>query len=263
MATINSATYYGLDAHLGAVAPGRCADVLAVDTLESFRPQIVVADGHVVTGETTTGGGVPWASLRLDYSRADITAEELAAICERGPMLRLRSVIARPVHDADIEAEPWQYAALIGRDGTNIVGARIAGLRCTNLASTQTGYRDALLIGRDPEAMLSAYDRVIASGGGLATPEDVLPLPVLGAYSDRPIAEIAALSEAVTRSAGWDSAQAPIKWVSLFLTEAVMPGWTLTPDGVLDVRTGEIQCPPVALSRRGATPALGGSAGTR
>src|SRR2546430_16022892 len=52
MATLNPATYYGLDADLGGVAPGRYADVCLLDDLAEPRPATVIARGKVVA----TGG---------------------------------------------------------------------------------------------------------------------------------------------------------------------------------------------------------------
>jgi adenine deaminase len=240
MATINPATYLGLDAHLGSVTPGRCADLVAIETLEEFRPRMVIADGRPVTPETVSGGSAPWQSLRLRFRRADLGPAALMEICERGPVLRLSSVIARPAPEHELRTEPWHYAALIRRDGSAVTGARILGLRSGDLASSHTGYRDVLLLGRNPDAMLRAYARVVDVGGGLATPDALLELPVLGACSDQPVTEIAARSREITKSAAWGPDQAPLKWVTLFLTEAVMPGWALTPDGVIDVRAAEL-----------------------
>src|SRR5439155_557241 len=47
MATLNAATYYGLDADLGAVAPGRYADVCVLRDLAEPRPEMVIAGGRV------------------------------------------------------------------------------------------------------------------------------------------------------------------------------------------------------------------------
>ena len=45
MATLHAATYLGLDAHVGSVAPGRCADLVVVSSLEDFVPERVMCDG--------------------------------------------------------------------------------------------------------------------------------------------------------------------------------------------------------------------------
>ncbi|MCC7487677.1 MAG: adenine deaminase, partial [Burkholderiales bacterium] len=46
MVTINPATYYGLDSEIGGIAPGRAADLVFLDDLETFRPVRVLAAGR-------------------------------------------------------------------------------------------------------------------------------------------------------------------------------------------------------------------------
>jgi adenine deaminase len=220
--------------------------------LAAFEPELVIADGAPLDAATVSGGSVDWASMRISFGRAEIEPDRLAAICEEGPALRLKGVVLRPEPDFDPARPDWCYAALVRRDGSAVTGARVVGIECGELASSQTGYRDVLLFGRDPEAMLAAYHRVIDAEGGLATPEETMPLPVLGAYSDDPVPEIARQSARITEAVGWPADLSPLKWVTLFLTEAVMPGLALTPDGVFDVRAAEVVRPAVAVETRPA-----------
>ena len=48
MVTLNPACYYRLDEHLGAIAPGRIADINILSSLEEPVPERVVADGEPV-----------------------------------------------------------------------------------------------------------------------------------------------------------------------------------------------------------------------
>src|SRR5262249_52951079 len=48
MATLNPAEYYRVDHEIGAVVPGRCADLVVLDDVESVAIQTVVAGGRVV-----------------------------------------------------------------------------------------------------------------------------------------------------------------------------------------------------------------------
>jgi adenine deaminase len=45
MGTINVANAYGLEKHIGAIAPGRCADMILVEDLSSFKIHSVFVDG--------------------------------------------------------------------------------------------------------------------------------------------------------------------------------------------------------------------------
>lgn len=47
-ATINTAEYFGLSDRIGSISPGKVADLLVIDELETFRPALVVANGRVV-----------------------------------------------------------------------------------------------------------------------------------------------------------------------------------------------------------------------
>lgn len=246
MASLNPACYHALDGHLGSLAPGRCADMIVLrGDLAAFEPELVIADGVPVDAGSVSGGSVDWASMSLPFGRLEMGPERLGTICAEGPVARLRGVVLRPDDDFDPGRSDWCYGALIRRDGTAVTAVRIVGLSCGELASTQTSYRDVLVLGRDPGAMLAAYHRVVDAGGGLATPEEVLPLPVLGGYSDEPVSEIGRMSARITRAVDWPDDLSPLKWVSLFLTEGVMPGLVLTPDGVFDVRRTELVWPAV------------------
>jgi len=55
MMTINTAEHFGLSREIGMIAPGRWADVLIVDDLNDFHPEMVIAKGQVIAqnGEMT------------------------------------------------------------------------------------------------------------------------------------------------------------------------------------------------------------------
>ncbi|MBT3315312.1 MAG: adenine deaminase [Anaerolineae bacterium] len=55
MMTINTAEHFGLSREIGMIAPGRWADILIVDDLNDFHPEMVIAKGQVIAqnGEMT------------------------------------------------------------------------------------------------------------------------------------------------------------------------------------------------------------------
>ena len=65
MATLHPAEYLGLDAHLGSVAAGRCADLLVLDRLRDFVPGAVVCDGRILADGRRIDDGIDWAAMRL------------------------------------------------------------------------------------------------------------------------------------------------------------------------------------------------------
>jgi adenine deaminase len=251
MATLNPAVYLGLDAHVGAVAPGRCADLVVLEgELADFRPARVFCDGRELSVERTVEDAIDWQSFGVVMRPAELDATALAEICDAGPALAMRGVFAR------LDERPGEasraYIALISRDGSWIVGATIDTFDFPAVATSLTGDTDLLLIGRDPEAMLAAYRRVIDMGGGLACPGDELPMPVLGEHSDLPVAELAVALEHFEATSGVGVGPVPFSSRSMFLTLPALPSVCLTPRGVVDVRSSDVLSPPRSLTPAGA-----------
>jgi adenine deaminase len=87
MVTLNPAAYYGKDADLGGIAPGRYADVLLLDDLAEPRPRAVLARGRLVARDGRLLARVPeppWQRIftaratRFDR-RWRVAAEDFAA----------------------------------------------------------------------------------------------------------------------------------------------------------------------------------------
>src|SRR3989442_7163175 len=71
MATLNPATYFGLDGDLGGIAPGRYADVCLLDDLAEPRPAAVVARGRLVASD----GRLRPPVAQLPWSRGFTSAD--------------------------------------------------------------------------------------------------------------------------------------------------------------------------------------------
>src|SRR3954451_22570136 len=66
LATIDPATFLGLDEELGGLAPGRRATLLILPELGEWRPELVLVDGRVVAQDGTLHArvpDVPWGEL--------------------------------------------------------------------------------------------------------------------------------------------------------------------------------------------------------
>jgi adenine deaminase len=239
MATLNPATYLGLDAHVGSLAPGRCADVLAVDDLDNFMPVGVLCDGRPVQDGALAGAPLDWDALRLPISAGKVTAEAIVDVCSAAPPVRIDGVIARLANDRSAGGAAATLIALVTRDGQWITGTTTDDLAIRALATTYTGSCDVLLLGRDPVAMAAAYRRVVQLGGGLATPGAEVALPTFGHIRPGSVPELARELEAFERTAGLPSEGPPFTYLSLFLTLPALPGVALTADGLTDVRSGE------------------------
>jgi adenine deaminase len=237
MATINPATYLGFDAHIGSITPGRCADLLVVDELESFRPQRAMCDGRFVDPDAPYEDPVDWGSMTLPMREAPLTAQALVEACEGAPPIRLQGVIARLDEDADAAARRT-YVAVVARDGSAIAGTTTRDYGVPAIATSVTSPVDLLLIGTDPEAMVDAYRRVVRMGGGLASPAGEVALPTFGHLRPGPIPELARALRDFEAGAGLAPDGVPFAYQTLFLTMAALPGICLTPEGMLDVRSG-------------------------
>ncbi|MEW6470728.1 MAG: adenine deaminase C-terminal domain-containing protein [Actinomycetota bacterium] len=253
MGSLHPAVYLGLDAHLGGIAPGRCADLVVVESVGSFTPRLVVTDGRPVISERAADGAVTWRNLEDEgLLPATLDDRTVADVCRAGPTMTLEGVITRAA--ASIEGPlPFDasYVALVSRRGDWITGGILRGLRLRALVSSFTGSRDILLLGHDLQAMVAAYRRVVALGGGIVTPDAELPLTVLGRLYDGPL-EILAAKLTGLEATLEQSPPVPLPYLLLFLSLAVLPDIRLSPAGVVHVKTGEVLQPPVPLP----TPAL-------
>ena len=99
MATINTATHFGLEREIGSVTPGRRADIILTSDLKTLPIESVFAQGHLVA----QNGNVWWI--------AHIT---------RGQILR-----GRPFIWALLTASDFEIAA---PEGANSVRANVIGV---------------------------------------------------------------------------------------------------------------------------------------
>jgi adenine deaminase len=258
MATLNAAEYFGLRHDIGSIAPGRCADILFVEDLRDLRPHRVLADGREI-GELPTFQYPPEAfdSIRLarPLTRADLRIEA------RGEVARVRAigiasqtvttehlVVEAPVVAGEVPASAeldLAKAASIERHG----GPRTIGLgfvrglgleRGAVASSVAHDNHNLLVVGMNDDDMLFAAEQLQETGGGMIAVADgevlaLVPLPIAGLVSDRPVAEVAEQLrelEAAYRALG-SRLESPYMMVS-FLSLGVIPALRLTNRGLVD-----------------------------
>src|SRR4029077_12874758 len=88
LASFNTATYHGLD-HLGAVAPGRQADLLLLPDLERFVPDLVLKRGRPV-GEIPRADVPDWGGQTV---RVGALGPEVFRIPWRGGRARVIGIV--------------------------------------------------------------------------------------------------------------------------------------------------------------------------
>jgi adenine deaminase len=259
MATLNAATYFQLDADLGGIAPGRYADVCVLADLSEPRPEMVIARGRVAAEGGRLLAHVPeprWSRVfttpaaRLAVRwRADASDFALPARA-RYPVLRLVSTVISKLEDRPL-APGDLHAALVDRGGRWVAPGVVAGFaeRLDGFASTLSTDFNILALGRSPEAMARAVNRLLERRGGIVVVEGdeiayEMALP-LGGIMARGSLEDAAAAErrlrAVLVARGY-SHHDPLFSV-FFMSADFLPAVRLTPRGVWDVKTSRILLP--------------------
>lgn len=257
----------------GMVAPGRRADLVLVADLESLEPLAAVAGGRVVgregrpISEEPQVGPHPFAdSVHLPPLDREALAWPMAA--PDGPV-RLRAirvnaidtstvpdVVEATIRDGRVELpEGVIRLACLHRHGRTgdrafapVVGAHLAdGAVATTYAHDS---HNLVVLGTSTAAMAAAAQAVVGVGGGIAVARGeqvvaLLPLPVAGVMSDRPVAEVADGARAVRRElAAWGYHHTnPLMSIST-LSLPVSPALKLTDRGLVDVLARE----PVAAT---------------
>ncbi len=259
MATLNPATYLGRDADLGGIAPGRYADLCLLPDLAEPRPAAVVARGHVVARDGRALVDVP----EPDWRRAFTTPEARLTVRWRArpddfrlpprpsyPVMRLVSAVIARLEDRPL-AEGDLHAALLDRGGRWVAPGVVAGFgdRVDGLASTITTDFNILVLGRKPEAMAQAVNRLLDLHGGVVLVDGdrvvlEVPLPIGGVMTRMSLPEAAAREDALRAALvarGYPHHE-PL-FTLFFLAADFLPFVRLSPRGVWDVKQGRVLLP--------------------
>jgi adenine deaminase len=260
MGSFNSAAYHGLD-HLGAIAPGRQADLLLLPDLEHFVPELVLKRGATVR-EVPPAPVPEWVKHTV---RIGALGPEMFRIPWSGGRARVIGLVPGQIITESLVDEPAQRAgeaiadperdlakvAVIERHlGTGRIGlgfVRGFGLQRGALASTLAhDAHNVVVVGMDDTSMAFAVRRLANLGGGIVAVDGgnvlaELALPVAGLLSDAPLAEVVAASEALVAAAHelGSTVEAPFQTLA-FLALSVIPALKLTDRGLVDVERFEL-----------------------
>ena len=256
MATINPATYYGLDEELGGIAPGRRADLVVLNRLDQPRPEIVIAGGQVAAlGNRLVAGiqSLPWdrwlRPFAPDAWRPDASLFSLDGVPSPTPAMHLENAaiaVRKDIaHGGDLP-EGVLRLALISPSGRWRVRALLSGF-ADDLGGLATSYASGVglvVLGRSPQDMAVAATRALDLGGGVVLAENgavrfELPLPLGGTMSPKPIAAISADLDRLTsivRARGYRHHD--LHYTLLFFGFDSLPYVRLTYRGLWDVVAG-------------------------
>ncbi len=260
MATLNPAERFGLTP-LGAVVPGRQADLVVFADPERLRVdavyvrgELMARDGRLVDGiQKPSPPGAP-PSMNVNLQAIDFS---LAA---RGVRVRVIEVVPDQILTRQsIEAAPTDGCLLVsdpGRDllkiavverhtGSGRIGLGVVrgfGLRQGALASSVAhDSHNILVVGVTDADMRAAVEAVAAMGGGLAAAAGGrilarLPLPVAGLMSLEPVQAVSAAMDRLVQAARELGSPLKDPFMTLsFLALPVIPELRITDRGLVDV----------------------------
>ncbi len=251
--------HYGLD--VGRLHIGDPADFVEVEDLVSFGVRRTWIDGHVVAGGGKTHIQLPDLTPINRFVARPIHADQLRVDCP-DPHRLARVIVAR---DGQLVTEEEQHTPAarnssvvsdVTRDMLKLVVVnryhaeappavalvRGFGLRRGAIAgSVAHDSHNLLAVGGDDASLVAAINAVIEARGGLAVHDprtnatDVLPLPVAGLMSDRPIAEVAAHYERLDAAAKAMGTTLRAPFMTLgFMALLVIPSLKLSDHGLFD-----------------------------
>ncbi|MEM8980261.1 MAG: adenine deaminase [Pseudomonadota bacterium] len=273
MATINTATHFGLERELGSLAPGRRADVILTSDLKTLPIETVLARGKIVAQNGQTSAEFPhldWpAHTRQTVNMAKaITPEDFTVEAPKGANQVTAKVIGvvenqaptqalsrdLPVENGEVPADPAQdvcHIALVERHKATggVTNAFVSGFGYKGqMAMASTVAHDShhmIVVGTNKEAMAQAANRLRDVGGGIVLIQDgeetaLVPLPIAGLMSDRPAKEVAAQADQMVKAmqaCGCTLNNAYMQHSLLALV--VIPELRISDLGLIDVRTFE------------------------
>ena len=269
MATINTATHFGLERELGSLTPGRRADVILTSDLTTLPIEQVFARGRLVAengvclvdcphydwpdtarntvhlGHALSGGDF---EIAAPQGANAVRANVIGVIENQAPTKALKADL--PVRDGLVEAEGevCQIALVERHRATGgVTNAFVSGFGYEGrMAMASTVAHDShhmIVVGTDRDQMALAANRLAEVGGGITLFRDgeelaLVELPIAGLMSDAPAAEVAekaAVLMQAMQDCGCSLNNAYMQHSLLALV--VIPELRISDLGLIDVRT--------------------------
>jgi adenine deaminase len=270
MATLNTATHFGLERELGSITPGRRADLILSSDLASLPIEMVVARGEVLAengvlvhdiapyaypdfarGTVKVGRAIAPADFAIPApaGRRSVTARVIGVVENQAPSRALERELA--VRDGAVQMDRardvCQVAVIERHRGTGgVVNAFVTGFGYTaDCAVASTVAHDShqmIVVGTDHADMARAANRLQEVGGGLVVMRGgaelaLVELPIAGLMSDERaeiVAEKSAGLVAAMAACGCRLNNAVMQ--HMFLALPVIPELRVTDFGLVDVR---------------------------
>ncbi|MEM7470612.1 MAG: adenine deaminase [Pseudomonadota bacterium] len=272
MATINTATHFGLERELGSIAPGRRADVILTSDLRSLPIDQVIARGRVVAVEGVIKVDCPhldWPAHARETVRlgkvltehdfeieapagaGQLTANVIGVVENQAPTKALKRRVNTEQGLISSQNGIAQIALVERHRATgDVVNALVEGFGYSGeMAIASTVAHDShhmIVIGTSRQMMARAANRLGEVGGGVTVWKDnqelaLVELPIAGLMSDRPAREVAAKAEQLVeamQACGCDLNNAFMQHSLLALV--VIPELRISDLGLVDVTKFEM-----------------------
>jgi adenine deaminase len=265
MATVNIARYYNIDHIHGNIATGRVANINFLSSIENPTPVSVLAKGKWVKWDGVKVEGayesISWHEYGLKPMELDweLSLDDLQFSMPFGIKME-NSVITKP-YSISIEVSRDElpnthdecFFTLIDRKGKWRVNTILKGFatKLSALASSFSNTGDIILIGKNKQDMLHAFNRMRELGGGIVMVEDgqvicEIPLLLGGIMSDLPVEalifqEKRLLVELQDRGYAFSD---PI-YSLLFFSSTHLPYIRITQQGMFDVMNKTVLFPSI------------------
>jgi adenine deaminase len=271
MATLNVAEHFRLDGFLGAVAPGRLADVVIIPDVATIAPEVVIANGRVIfeNGRVLAEGRRHLFSeasrntvkLTRDQAPSDFSIRTPAG--SRTVRVRVIEMVTDlvtaerhmdfPAEGSDLRADPARGICKIAAvDRTRSPGKTFTGLiqgfgltsgavACSAAWDTS----DIVVVGTDDNDMACAVNRLRTLQGGAVLCDKgrvlaEIPMPVFGIASEAPMPTIVAQMQDLTHHIARLGVSFPDPLLSLItLTGAAIPYLRICEEGLVNLKDGK------------------------
>ncbi|NOE19276.1 adenine deaminase [Ruegeria atlantica] len=271
MATINTATHFGLEREIGSVTPGRRADIILSSDLTELPVEIVIARGQVVAengaikvdcphlnwpenSRNTVHLGHALTSADFEIKAPEgankVQANVIGVVENQAPTKALKAELPIIGGLVEGEGEVCQIALVERHQATGgVTNAFVSGFGYQGkMAMASTVAHDShhmIVVGTDRDQMALAANRLAEVGGGITLFRDgqelaLVELPIAGLMSDSPAAEVAAKADRMVQAmqdCGCHLNNAYMQHSLLALV--VIPELRISDLGLVDVRTFE------------------------
>jgi adenine deaminase len=269
MATINTATHFGLERELGSIAPGRRADLILTSDLRALPIETVIARGQVVAEAGRCLAATPrfaWPerarrTVKLlrplapqDFAipappdARSVRARVIGVVENQAPTRSLEATLG--VHEGrvamDRAADVAQIALVERHRATGgVTNAFVSGFGydadCAVASTVAHDSHHMVVVGTSHADMAAAANRLGEVGGGITVWKDgreiaLVRLPIAGLMSDAPAEQVAAEADAMVeamRACGCTLNNAFMQHSLLALV--VIPSLRISDLGLIDV----------------------------